>query len=86
MNPTLILSLLKYLKYIPLILNVVSGITDVVEESADGHTSDEKQSAARVAIQSALLAFGITLSDGIVNSLIDSVVALKNALGKYGKK
>ena len=45
--------LLPYLKYLPLIIAVVSSMADVVESSADGHTSAEKEKAALDAAQKA---------------------------------
>lgn len=78
--------LLPYLRYLPVIIAVVRTMTDAVEASADGHTSAEKQAAARVAIQSALSAFGVVLEDRLVDFFIDGIVLINNTLGVYSKK
>lgn len=55
MNSNTLLALLPYLKYLPLIINVVSAMTDLVESNADeGANSAEKQAAARDAIKDVL--------------------------------
>lgn len=78
--------LLPYLKYLPVIIAVVSAMADVVESSSGDHTSSEKEKAALEAARAALTLGGINVPDDVVIFAIRGVVAVKNSLGVYISK
>lgn len=78
--------LLKYAKYIPLILPIVGAAATLIEDLRDDVPGVQKAEEVAITVQTTLAKAGITIPKDAVLILIDVVVATYNLTGRFSKK